>query len=295
MEIKRVLLLLAAATVLAGPFEAAHAQTVTINTKDGQTVPTQGIRRDGNTIMARIQTADGNVGEVGYDVSAIAKIVFPDAPQIKTATDLLHEGRADEAFKQLAPITAYYFPFRDVPGNLWPQLAILEVDALERLGRDADADALVANLTKLGLASPDMLRSVKVRQGQAMEHKAATPDDQKQVLAFLEPIVTDPAAEPQAVAVGWINVGAAHLALREFKPALLAYLHIPLYTPDRANLMSQALLGSAIAFVGVNDQERARAALKTLIDKYPTAPEVSEAKNRLQGLGSGAPKTAPAG
>ena len=283
----RLTWLLACALALLAPgFTACAQQDIPIVTKAGQTIPTLGLRRDGSTVLARIKTADGSIGEVGYDVSTIAKIDFPEAPQIKAATDLLDQGRADEAYKQLVPVTAYYAPFRDVPGNWWAPLAILQVDALNRLGRDAEAESIVADLTRLGLASPEMLRSVKIRQGVALERKAVTPSDHRKVLEFLQPIVTDATAMPTEVAEGWLSLGAAHLALREYKPALLAYLHIPLYTPERANLMSPALLGSAVAFIGIDDKERARTALKTLVDKYPGAPEITEAKNRLQRLNS---------
>ena len=79
-------------------------------------------------------------------------------------------------------------------------------------------------------------------------------------------------------------MGAANLALNRNKDALLAYLHVPVYVPDRALFMAPALLGSSIAYVRLDDKTRARDALQQLITTYPNAREVAEAKDRLQKL-----------
>ena len=96
-----------------------------------------------------------------------------------------------------------------------------------------------------------------------------------------------------ALAPAWVQIGAARLCQREFKPALLAYLHVPIYTPDRARLMPAALLGSARAYLGLEDKHRAEDTLNELLTTYPAAPEASEARQQLQKLTGRAPDPTP--
>ena len=268
------LFLVAAGAVFCSPL--VHAQSILL--KDGQTVQTLGIRRDGPSIAAKIKAPNGSEGELGYPVANIARIDFPEPPQRKAATDLLAQNKSEEAIRQLAPALTYYSPFRDVPGNWWTPLAFLQLDALSRLGRDRDVEALAGELAKLGSANPEILRAVKIRQGIALERKGKHVE----ALALLEPVVKDEDAPPQSTAEAWLNVGAAKLAQRKYQEALLAYLHVPVYTPDRTALLPNSMLGSAIAYQGMDDKTRAEAAFNELIAKYPTSPEAADAKTRLQ-------------
>ncbi len=271
---------------------AGSVRAQTIQLRDGQAVATLGVRRDGATVAAKIKTGNGTEGEVGYPVANIARIEFPDPAQRKIATDLLAQNRPDEALRQLTPVVAYYAPFRDLPGSWWTPLAMLQLDALSRLNRDRDAEALTGELARMGAANPEILRSVKIRQGIALERKG----DHAKALAVLEPIVNDDDVPPATIAEAWLNVGAAKLAQRDFRDALLAYLHIPVYNPERANFMPTALLGSAVAYVGLDDKTRAESTLKDLIARFPNSPEAGDAKARLKKLlGPAADKTAANG
>ena len=267
---------------------APGVRAQSIHTRDGQVVATQGLRRDGDTLLARVQTAGGSAGEVGYPVANVAHIDFPEPAQLKLAGDLLNAGKTDEAERQLTPILAYYTPFRDLPGNWWTPLALLQADALARLGRDREADALAGDLARFGGSNPDLLRTLKIKGAAAIERRG----DHRKALDTLEPIITDKTASLDSLAEAWLTVGSAHLALREYREALLAFLHVPVYTPERALLMPPALLGSAEAYNGLEDGQRAQAALKELVAAYPNAPEAAEARNRLQKISARAPKPA---
>lgn len=281
-------LLLALALLEAGNGVAPAARAQTIYLRDGQSVQTQGLRRDGPTVLASIQTAAGSAGELGYPAANIARIDFPKPPQLKTAGDLLSAGKAGDAAGQLAPVVAYYGPFRDIPGNWWAPLALLQMDALTRLGRDREVEALATELTRAGAASPEILRTVKMKQAAALERRG----EHQPALAALEPLVNDKSASADELVEGWLTVGTARLALRDYKEALLAFLHVPVYTPDRTLLMSRALLGSAEALIGLDDAPRAQAALKKLLADYPNSAEAATARERLQMLQARPPKRA---
>ncbi len=236
--------------------------------------------------MAKIIVPGGGEGEAGFEVANISRVDFPEPGQLKIATGLLAQGRAEEALKQLAPAAAYYAPFRDVPGSHWVALALLQLDAYSRLGRDADADALAAELGRLGAVPPDVQRAITIRKGASLEHGGK----HREALAILEPIANDEGAPPQSLPEAWLNIGAANLALGRNQPALLAYLHVPVYVPERALFMAPALLGSAVAYLKLDDKSRARESLQQLVTAYPNSREAAEAKDRLQKLNVAPPK-----
>lgn len=265
---------------------AARAQSIYL--KDGQIIAAQGLRRDGATVLARIQMQGGAQGEVGYPVENVARIEFPEPAQLKLAGDLLNAGKPDEALRQLGPIIVYYAPFHDIPGNFWTPLALLQLDAFARLGRDREVNTLIGDITRFGGMTPDTLRAVKIRQAAAAERQG----DHHTALDSLDPIVKDATAPLDSLSEAWLTVGQARLALREYREALLAFLHVPVYTPEKALLMPPALLGSAAAYIGLDDGQRAQTALKELIAAYPNAPEVTEARDRLQKLAARVSKPA---
>ena len=271
--------------IASGCWTAAQAQNLYL--KDGQVIAAKGVRREGSTVFTRIQT-DGTQGESGYPVANIARIDFPEPAQLKLATEALNAGRAEEAVRQITPLLAYYAPFYDVPGNWWTPLALLQTDALTRLGRDREAEAVVSEIIRFGGNNPDVLRAVKIKQAEAVDRQG----DHHKALEMLAPVVGDLALPPSSLVEAWLTVGSAHLALREYKDALLAFLHVPVYAPDKASLMPPALLGSASAYAGLDDVPRAQNVLKELLASYPTSPEAAQAKERLQKLVARPPKPA---
>ena len=272
--------------VAGGGWTTVQAQNLYL--KDGQMITAQGVRREGSTVFTRIQTKDGTQGESGYPVANITRIDFPEPAQLKVASDALNAGHAEEAVRQIAPLLAYYAPFYDVPGNWWTPLALLQTDALTRLGRDREAEAVVTELARFGGANPDVLRAVKIKQAAAVERKG----DHRKALEMLTPVVGVLTLPPSSLVEAWLTIGSARLALREYKDALLAFLHVPVYAPDKALLMPPALLGSAGAYTGLDDVPRAQEVLKELLASYPNSPEAAQAKDRLQKLAARPPKPA---
>lgn len=265
---------------------SAHAQSVSIYLKDGQVIPAEGMRRDGGSVLARIKTPSGGEGEIGYPVENILRIEFPEPPVLKSAREILKTGKTEEAARQIAPVLAYYSPFRDVPGNWWTPLALLQADAFTRLAREREADALLNEIARLGGTSAEILRTIKIKQAANVEHHG----DHRKALNVLEPMVKDLTNPPYELSEAWLTIGLARLALHDYRPALLAFLHVSVFTPEQTLLMPPALLGSAGAYVGLEDISRAQAALKQLTETYPDSPEAADAKTRLQKLAARGPK-----
>ena len=251
------------------------APGITINLKEGKSVVTTRIRRLEGKVMATEQIGAGT-GEIGYPVSAIAKVDFPEPTQIKTSADLLAQGKAPAALAQIEPVVIYYAPFKDVPGNWWAQSARLKLKALVALNRDPEAAALVDDIVKnstdpeSGWAAQALLAGSLVRKGEG--EKALVSCD----------AVIKTSADPDTVSTAWVAKGRAHLMLKDWDSAMLAFLHVPVFYPDQTTLMPQVMLGSAQAYAGLEDKVNAEKTFNELISQYPASAEATEAKAGLQ-------------
>src|SRR5688572_20617831 len=139
---------------------AASAQT--IHLKDGRTVTTKSMRRQGEVIMAAQEIAGaqgqpGTKGEIGYPVASIERIDFPEPAQLRAATELLTQGRAGEAVSQLDVALRYYEGFRDAPGSWWADLALLKATALINTGRDKEAEPIIDQIARMA-TDPETVR-----------------------------------------------------------------------------------------------------------------------------------------
>lgn len=263
------------ALIIACPL--AGAQTILL--KDGKSVVATKLRRSEGNVMATVQVGTGT-GEIGYAVATIAKIDFPEPSQLKTAADLMAQGKAKDALFQIEPLVVYYAPFRDVPGNWWTPAVRVKLEALVALKRDADAAALVDDIVK-NAADPEAARAARVlvaasqaRKGQ-YEKAISTCDD-----------VIKSGNDPGTLAQAWVTKGRSHLALKDWDSALLAYLHVPVFYPEQTRLLPQVLLGSAKAYKGMEDLPNAEKTLNELVAQYPASAEATEAKNDLKKLNS---------
>ncbi len=104
---------------------APSAQAQNILLKTGQTIETKGVRRSGDMVMIKVQVGASS-GEVGYQASTIAKIDFPEPPQLKTTAAFLSQGQPEKALADIEPVVKYYEPFRDIPGNWWAHAALAQ-------------------------------------------------------------------------------------------------------------------------------------------------------------------------
>lgn len=96
----------------------APAQNIIL--KDGKVIASKGLRREGETILATIDIPGAagqpaRTGEIGYQVSQILKLDFPEPAQLRAAPDLIAQGKGAEALAQLEPVLKYYEGFRDAP------------------------------------------------------------------------------------------------------------------------------------------------------------------------------------
>jgi hypothetical protein len=136
---------------------ATSASGQNIILKTGQTIETKGARRSGDMVMTKVQVGASS-GEVGYQVSTIGKIAFPEPPQLRTTAAFLSQGQPEKALPDIEPVVKYYEPFRDIPGNWWAPAALLKVSALSGMQLDKESERL-SNEIRKSVTDPETARA----------------------------------------------------------------------------------------------------------------------------------------
>jgi len=264
---------------------AATAEAQNLLLKDGRTIVTKGIRRQGEMIMARVEIsipasgdspAKTQTGEMGYALKLIAKLDFPEPAQLRTVPDLLVAGKTAEALAQIEPVVRYYESFRDAPGSWWAEAALIKVEALQAAGNFKDAESLIDNLAR-SAGDPETARAARVFVAAGMTRRG----EHAKAVEIFDQVMKD-ATKPATLANASVNKGQSHLALKQYESALLAFLQIPVFFPNQKMLVPQAMLGSAKAYFGLDDLTRAKATLDELLKDFASSPQAAEAKVELE-------------
>ena len=245
--------------------------------KSGQTIETKGLRRSADMVMGKVQVGASS-GEVGYQASTIAKIDFPQPAQLKTTEGFLGQDDWKKALAEIRPVVKYYEGFRDIPGNWWAQAALLEVSALTGLQLDKEAETLGDEIRK-NSTDPETARAAQLQLVPGLVRK----DNFGKALQLCDAAIKD-STKTEVLAEAWVRKGDAFLAQRQWDGAVLAYLHVPVFFETEKRWMPPALLGSARAFRGLEDLERAKKSLNDLTADYPKSAQAEIARAELQKL-----------
>lgn len=270
--LKRIVLVIVLVIVI-GP--SVNGQQIILKT--GQKVDTLGVRREGEVVMGKVQVGTGS-GEVGYHVSQIAKIEFPEPRGLKTASDLLAQGQPAKALSEIESVVAYYQSFKEVPGSWWAQGALLKVSALAALQREADAEKLAAEIQK-SVTDPELARGVKVRLVAGLIRKK----DYEKAIAICDEALKQ-STDSEILANAWVYKGDALFGLKQWDEALIAYLHVPIFFSDEKVVMPAALLGSGRASARLDDKAQATKSFNELIASFPKSAQAASAQTELSKL-----------
>ena len=274
-----ILVLAATAVLFSAPISPAQqkATNITISLKDGRSVTVPTVRRDGTNVKVPMQIGT-TAGEMGYPVASIARIDFPEPPEIDKAQDLLAKGKVEDVVNILKPVLGAQQPFSDLPGNWWQQAAQLKLTALVVSGRDAEADELINQLSQSS-TDPDTLSLARVLRAAS----AARKGDYELSLPVFDRAIKD-SKNRETVVNAWLNKGHCHLGLKQWEQAILAYLRLPVFFSDQRLLIPQAQLGAARAMAGLGDTASAGAKYEEIINTYPRSAEAGLAKTELEKL-----------
>ncbi|MEQ1862770.1 MAG: hypothetical protein ABMA13_22850, partial [Chthoniobacteraceae bacterium] len=239
---------------------ALHAQSIVM--KDGRVIATKAMRRQGDSIVATVELPGGDprkTGELGFPLAQIAKLDFPEPPQLRTAPDLITRGKAADAIAQIDPVVKFYEAFRDAPGSWWAEAAILKAQALAALGRDAEAAPIVEQVARIA-TDPETQRAAEVQLAAGLVKKG----NHTRALEIAQRALKE-ATRPAVRAAAGVIKGECLLAAQQWDAAVLAFLQVPVFFPGEKVLLPQSMLGAARAQFGMDDLPRARATLDELL------------------------------
>jgi hypothetical protein len=258
---------------------AASAQNIVM--KDGKVIATKGLRRSGDTIMATVELPGAEpgkppkTGELGYPIAQIAKLDFPEPPQIRASQELIAQGKTTEALAQLEPVVKFYESFRDAPGSWWPAAAIRKAQVLASAGRDKEAEPIIEQLARVG-SDPEIVRAANVQMAVGLVKKG----NHTRAMELIQPALKE-SKEPATLAPASVVEGECLLATKEWDDAVLAFVQVPTFYPGEKALMPQSLLGRARAHFGMDDFASAKAAIEELQKTYPNSGEAKLAPAEL--------------
>jgi tetratricopeptide (TPR) repeat protein len=250
-----------------------HADMLVL--KSGQTISGKSFVRTGDALVL----AAGPNGEpvsagTGTPLAEIVRVECEPPAVLKNAPAMLAAGKAADVLAALKVALPAAEMYGELPGSCWPDLYSLQAYVLLAMGRDAEAVELATAMKKSknpGLAADSLaLRAlIAARKG---EHSTAA--------SLAEPVLKE-AARPGAVAAASVALGLGHLEKKKFLEALKAFLELPVFLPDETALSGIARLGSAQAYYGMEDYDRAIATLEELVKTQPGIPEISIAQSLL--------------
>lgn len=273
----------------------ASAQT-NLHMKDGRILAAKQMRREKDTIVATIEIPPKEVGgevtqgDFGFPLTDIFRLEFPKPAVLDKAPDLIADGKAEEALGQLDASLKYYAVFRDAPGSWWVELVPLQVEALFALRRDKEAVEASDQFSRL-TTDPEVKKLVKAFTAVALtrkgDHKAALPLYDEAALATERPdvlglIAVNKGESLIALADALLEKGEIAAASVRYEEALLSYLRIPALYRTQRMFMPQATYGTAKAYLGIRDFDRARVAVKELKTLFAATPEAKAAEEFTQ-------------
>jgi tetratricopeptide (TPR) repeat protein len=252
---------------------SAHGQAIILKT--GQKVDTLGLRRESDMVMGKVQVGTGS-GEIGYHISQIAKIEFPEPRGLKNAADLMTQGQPEKALAEIEPVLGFYQGYKEVPGGWWAQAALVKVSVLAALQREPEAESLAADIQK-SVTDPETARGARLRLTPALIRKR----DFEKAIAICDAAIKE-SADPEILATAWVNKGDALFAQKQWDAALLAYLRVPVFFADEKLVLPAALLGSGKASARLDDKSQATRSFNDLISAFPKSAQAAVAQAELQ-------------
>lgn len=277
MKFSLAVLCLASSLALAQvPPPVAPSGPIIITLSDGKEVTASAARKNDKSLMARVEVGPGVTAEINLPIANVKSVVFPEPPALKEGNALKDAGKSAEALAKIESTLAAQADFNGIEGNWWAPAMLLKIRLLIDLERDREAEAqigILASATKDAnalLESRMALAVLWTRRGKS-----------KEALAVFDKVIAE-GDQPGLLAMAWLNKGEALLSLKQYDPALLAFLRVPVLYQLESRLIPPALLGSARAYIGLNHREDAMRTLRTIIEKYPSTAEAAAAKPELK-------------
>lgn len=255
-------------------FSTVHADTLVL--KDGRTIDGKAfVRRD--TMLCVTAGPEGEVlnPEIPVPLASIARYNSEPPAVFATAPAMLKEGNFTKVLEEVDAALKTTETFGDLPGSRWPDLLVLRSHILLAMGDDKQAAEMAVTMRRT--KSPELVRNSRTLQALISARKG----EFNEAATFVEDAMMDETASSGAVAAAAVARGLVLLNKKQYPEAMKSFLELPVFLPDETALSGMALLGTARAYFGMEDYNRAIETLENLIKSRPGTPEVATAESLL--------------
>jgi tetratricopeptide (TPR) repeat protein len=238
--------------------------------KSGEAISTTDpIYRLGDVLQVKV-----DAGEIGYPVSNVTYIQFDTPPAFQQVTADIDK----EMYRAAQPLIDVEMirqtPFMEIPGNLWSQAAILKLYVFIGEKRTVEAKILLDKLTAHS-KDPQILNDAKLIQILLSE-----PKDLNEELPELDEVIKK-STNPRTIVCALKQKGDIYYSDSDYDHAVLSYMNINVFYPDKDTLIPKAIMGCGLCFEKIKDFERAESYFQRIVTDFPDTPEKILAQNEL--------------
>lgn len=239
--------------------------------RDGRVLPANAVVVRGNQLVRLLEVKGGGTAEVGYPLSEIVSLDWPEPEELVRAREGLRNGAVEQALSDATAVAARFAPFVKLPGSWWPEAERLRLKALIALNRISEVGAAGRQLFERAPDESTRQEASLILARVAM-HERNWTDARKRIESLMKSRLP-PGLEAEAAVI----CGELKLHESDWEGALESFLQLPAFHPTETAMMPRALLGSARAYRRLGDAGRAERAALELIDQFPKSTEAREA------------------
>lgn len=253
----RSLFILAAAGLFAG---AAFGQAIVL--KDGTRIPDTEFKLDGSKIIRTVK-----IGETSATTELarqnIGYLDWPEPTEILEARNLMAQAKSAEALALLKKGVDFFEQFQSIEGNWYQPLLFAYVETLSQAGQFEDTIKLLPRLRALQLTDEQKM-TLRIIQ---LDIDRQTSTEYASILAEAQGILSDTSDSSVGAAI-WMIIADIHAKKKEWEPALMAYLRVPVFYGTQMQRVPDAELKAGQMLVKMKRYEDAQALFSRLADSY---------------------------
>lgn len=230
--------------------------------KDGTRIPNTEFKLDGTKIIRTVK-----IGETSATTEVprqnIGYLDWPEPPELLEARDLMSQAKSAEALALLKAGVEFFDKLQEIEGNWYQAMLFAYVETLSQAGQFEETIKLMPRLRALNL-SADQKMTLRIIQ---LDIDRQTSSEYSAILAEAKNILSDTSDSSVGAAI-WMIIADIHAKKKEWEPALMAYLRIPVFYGTQMQRVPDAELKAGQMLVKMKRFEDAQALFTRLVESY---------------------------
>lgn len=240
---------------------SAFGQAIVL--KDGNRIFSSEFSLQDGKIVRTIQIGEQKATSI-VDKRNIDSLEWPYPAELTESSDLMAQGKTEEAIAVLKKGRDFFENFEGIEGNWYIDIYFAYIEALNQGGKFDDV-----------VKSLPALRALKLSEAQKMRLRIIQLDIERQTTSDYVAIIAEAQGilkETDDSAIGaslWAMIADVHSRKKEWEKALMAYLRIPVFFGTQMQRVPEAELNAAKTLIKMKRYEDARSFLSRIIEAYP--------------------------